>query len=75
MRRLTPESVITSYSIHYTKLYDFLKTFSEEFGRDIRGLAPNAMVLLESYPFPGNVRELENVIERATVLAEGEFIP
>jgi len=52
----------------------FLRTFSEEFGRDIRGLAPNAMALLESYPFPGNVRELENVIERATVLAEGEFI-
>jgi DNA-binding NtrC family response regulator len=52
----------------------FLKTFSEEFGKEIRGLAPNAMALLESYPFPGNVRELENVIERATVLTEGEFI-
>jgi len=52
----------------------FLKTFSEELGKEIRGLTPNAMALLESYPFPGNVRELENVIERATVLTSGEFI-
>ena len=33
-----------------------------------------AMYLLEHYPWPGNIRELRNVIERATILAEGEFI-
>ena len=32
------------------------------------------MYLLERYQWPGNIRELRNVIERATILAEGEFI-
>ena len=52
----------------------FLSRFSEEIGKELRGLAPDAMVLLENYHFPGNVRELENLIERAVVLAEGELI-
>ena len=52
----------------------FLATFSEEMGRDIRGLAPDALALLEDYAFPGNVRELENIIERAVVLAEADLI-
>jgi DNA-binding NtrC family response regulator len=51
-----------------------LARLSEEMGKDIRGLAPDAMALLEDYAFPGNVRELENLIERAAVLAEGEVI-
>jgi two-component system response regulator PilR (NtrC family) len=37
-------------------------------------LAPDAMELLQSHAFPGNVRELENVLERAMTLAEGEVI-
>ena len=52
----------------------FLTTFSEEMGKDMRGLAPDALALLEEYNFPGNVRELENIIERAVVLAEGDLI-
>jgi DNA-binding NtrC family response regulator len=52
----------------------FVRKFSEEVGKDIRGLTPEAMAIIESYAFPGNVRELENVIERAVVLAEGEFM-
>ncbi|MBI5018532.1 MAG: sigma-54-dependent Fis family transcriptional regulator [Deltaproteobacteria bacterium] len=52
----------------------FLKTFSEEIGKEIRGLAPDAMALLEEYGFPGNVRELENTIERAVVLTDGPLI-
>jgi DNA-binding NtrC family response regulator len=43
-------------------------------GKEIRGLAPEAMTLLEEYAFPGNVRELENTIERAVVLADGALI-
>ncbi|RII26214.1 MAG: Fis family transcriptional regulator [Geobacter sp.] len=52
----------------------FLREFSEEMGKDLRGLAPDARALMEEYPFPGNVRELENIIERAVVLAEGTVI-
>jgi len=52
----------------------FLKKFSEEIGKDIRGIAPDAYAVLEAYSFPGNVRELENIIERAVVLAEGDII-
>ena len=52
----------------------FLREFSEEMGKDLRGLAPDARALMEEYPFPGNVRELENIIERAVVLAEGAVI-
>jgi len=53
---------------------NFLKKYAEEVGKDIRGLAPDAMAVLENYDFPGNVRELENIIERAVVLAEDDFI-
>lgn len=52
----------------------FLQKFSKEVGKDIRGLTPAAMARIERYPFMGNVRELENVIERAVVLAVGDLI-
>ncbi|NVN93175.1 MAG: sigma-54-dependent Fis family transcriptional regulator [Desulfuromonadales bacterium] len=52
----------------------FLKKFATQIGRDIRGLAPDAREFLEGYSYPGNVRELENVIERAVVLAESDVI-
>ncbi len=52
----------------------FLKKFTEEIGKEIRGMAPDARVALENYSFPGNVRELENIIERAVVLAPNELV-
>ncbi len=52
----------------------FIREFSKEFSKDIRGIEPAAMDLLIQHDFPGNVRELENLIERAVVLAEGETI-
>jgi transcriptional regulator with GAF, ATPase, and Fis domain len=52
----------------------FLKTCSEEVGKDVKGLAPGAMAALGQYSFPGNIRELENIIERAVVLAKGNLI-
>jgi DNA-binding NtrC family response regulator len=47
----------------------FLKRFSKESGREIRGLKPAAMQILLGHYWPGNVRELQNVIERASALA------
>ncbi|NTW99253.1 MAG: sigma-54-dependent Fis family transcriptional regulator [Geobacteraceae bacterium] len=52
----------------------FLKKYTVEVGKEIRGVAPDVMSFLESYSYPGNVRELENMIERAVVLAEGDII-
>jgi DNA-binding NtrC family response regulator len=52
----------------------FLNKFTNEIGKDIRGLAPDARAFLEEYTYPGNVRELENIIERAVVLTEGDMI-
>ena len=52
----------------------FLKMFAEEIGKDLRGISPGAMAILTDYNFSGNVRELENIIERAVVLAGGDYI-
>ncbi len=52
----------------------FLKQFSEEMGKDIHGISPAAMSILERHPFTGNVRELENIIERAVVLTRSKII-
>jgi len=52
----------------------FLKRFAEENGKEIRGFSPDVIEHLEHYPFPGNVRELENLIERAVVLSQSELI-
>lgn len=52
----------------------FLKKYTREIGKEIREVAPDVLSFLENYAYPGNVRELENMIERAVVLAEGDII-
>jgi DNA-binding NtrC family response regulator len=53
----------------------FLAKFNDKLKKRIKGIAPDAMEVLESYPWPGNVRELENMIERLVVLGSpGQWI-
>ncbi len=52
----------------------FITRFSAEMGKEVAGITPDALRALERYPFPGNVRELENIIERAVALAGGRTI-
>jgi DNA-binding NtrC family response regulator len=52
----------------------FIRGFNQRFNREIQGIAPDAMAALMAYEFPGNVRELENLIERAYALgARGQI--
>ena len=52
----------------------FLKKLSAEMNKKIRGIEPGAMKMLTRYHWPGNIRELENAIERAILLTEGDMI-
>jgi len=52
----------------------FVARFGDAAPEPVSGLAPSALERLRSYPFPGNVRELENAIERAVAFARGEEI-
>ena len=47
----------------------FVRKFAEELDKDVEGMDPAALEVLAAYSFPGNVRELENLIERAVALA------
>jgi len=52
----------------------FLKRFNKLNGKDILGISREALSLLMAYDFPGNVRELENIVEHATVLCNEVYI-
>ncbi len=52
----------------------FLRRFAEESKRKINGFSKAAVQSLESYPWPGNIREMENRIRRAVIMAEGRKI-
>jgi DNA-binding NtrC family response regulator len=54
--------------------HHFLRLYGERFGKPGLRLSPAAMAALMAYPFPGNVRELENLIQAAVVLAPHEVI-
>jgi PAS domain S-box-containing protein len=52
----------------------FVDHFNQEMGKDVREVTPEALDLLMNYGYPGNVRELENILEHAMVLCRGSQI-
>ena len=47
----------------------FLSRFNQKFGKKVDRISPETMQRLEDYQWPGNVREMQNVIERAMILS------
>jgi transcriptional regulator with GAF, ATPase, and Fis domain len=52
----------------------FLAHFQRKLGKPLRSLTPDSFERLQSYSWPGNIRELQNVIERACVLARSPIV-
>jgi transcriptional regulator with GAF, ATPase, and Fis domain len=59
---------IVPLATHFTDLY------AKELKKEVRGLDPGAVRALKRHTWPGNIRELENTIERAVLMAEGRYI-
>jgi len=55
-------------------LWTFVKEFSNSMGKQIEKVASESMAVLMAYSWPGNIRELRNVIERAMILAHGPVL-
>ena len=51
----------------------FIDRFARQAGKSIRGLNKKTLELFQSYPWPGNIRELQNVIERSVIVCESEI--
>ena len=57
------------------QLVDFyIDSYNAEFKKKIRGVSPEALKRLQSYGWPGNIRELRNTVERAMLLADGDVL-
>jgi DNA-binding NtrC family response regulator len=54
--------------------YHFLKKFNHELNKNIRDISKEVMIKLMNYDWQGNIRELENAIERMVVLEDGEYL-
>jgi formate hydrogenlyase transcriptional activator len=52
----------------------FLSKFGKKLGKEIRGVAQRGMESLKQYSWPGNIRELQNVVERAVIVASGPVV-
>ncbi|MDY0212067.1 MAG: sigma-54 dependent transcriptional regulator [Desulfuromonadaceae bacterium] len=52
----------------------FIERFNQEFGKHIKGFTPEAQRYLQTYAWPGNIRELRNMIEREVILEDAEYL-
>ena len=52
----------------------FIEKYAKEFGKEVKRISTYALELLMRYPFPGNIRELENIIERSVALESSSII-
>jgi len=50
----------------------FVKRYAEKIGKQIRKIDNNTLELCQSYPWPGNIRELQNIVERSVILCGGD---
>jgi transcriptional regulator with PAS, ATPase and Fis domain len=50
----------------------FVQRYARKLGKKITNVSKEALKLFQTYPWPGNIRELQNVIERSVILSEGE---
>ncbi|MCQ2975379.1 MAG: sigma-54 dependent transcriptional regulator [Bacteroidales bacterium] len=52
----------------------FIDTFNQKYHRNVKGVSPEGVVTLRNYSWQGNIRELQNVIEKAVILADNEYL-
>jgi DNA-binding NtrC family response regulator len=52
----------------------FVKRYAEKAGKQIHKIDKNTMELCQTYPWPGNIRELQNIIERSVILCSGDTL-
>jgi two-component system response regulator HydG len=76
---------INEFSIHSPSLVDreqdlmifadfFLEKANQELNKELIGFSPEVISIFQNYSWPGNLRELQNCIKRATLLSQGDFI-